>query len=240
MMRRRVPAGEPREQLQSVMAMWRNIEIDDLPAWFYWQRGVFELLRENFAHVRVARTVVVGAAFTRGAGVTRRHFLGGTARTRTRACPRRHSRHAAPASLDACAAIDAQVAAIFFEYCKRGANGSKGIAQSFSMSSREFVAFCKVCCCARATHRSCAQRETRAPRACARASVGRTRAGGSRAVAVAPRAQESKIPLNVAEVNDTFRRVDRGDGRIGSSPPKRGAPGRAESQKPKSDKQLGL
>ena len=117
--------------------MWKRIEIDDLPAWFYWQRGVFELLRENFTHI----------------------------------------------------------AAIFFEYCKRGAIGAKGMSESFQMSSREFVSFCK----------------------------------------------EIKIPLNVAEINDTFRRVDRGDGKISEKgPKKKAAEAKEEKKSQRSDKQLGL
>jgi hypothetical protein len=34
-------------------------------------------------------------------------------------------------------------AAVFFEYCKRGATGSKDIRGMFNLSAREFVAFCK-------------------------------------------------------------------------------------------------
>ena len=34
---------------------------------------------------------------------------------------------------------------IFFEYCKRGAAGAKSIAEAFTMSSREWAAFCKEC-----------------------------------------------------------------------------------------------
>ena len=38
-----------------MLAIWHRIEVDDLPASFYWQRGVFELMRENFTEVRWQR-----------------------------------------------------------------------------------------------------------------------------------------------------------------------------------------
>ena len=44
--------GEPESQFIAVLAIWERIEIEDLPAWFHWQRGAFELLRENFSEVR--------------------------------------------------------------------------------------------------------------------------------------------------------------------------------------------